>query len=99
MATTEADLDIDLISPATDLEVRAMRQATAEIVVASSANTNSGQLHFPAADGDGPACEGYMHHHDGVEWLTKDLAVYPRGHREWCQYCTALFRAGAIDDD
>jgi len=81
--------------PVTPAEEQAMRDEIDAWVHPEGASMSDGRLHI-SCDGK-PLCterEGQGGRAKG--YVEKDVAVFPPGYREVCQYCGSLFRAGKL---
>lgn len=87
------------VRPVDDAEAETLRAATDTVIVAKTTHRNATKLHLPTDDGL-PLCQGHTTAYGtDSKWAAKDLAVYPPGWADWCQYCAALYRRGVYDGD
>jgi len=85
------------IPDATDSEKQQIRDETTTVIISKRTSMTNGRLHL-SNNGD-PLCSERKTHngHCGssrqpVEYVEKDIAVFPPNYREWCSYCVEVWR-------
>jgi hypothetical protein len=80
-----------LVVSATPRE-REMLRADLDAVVRVKTSSTERTLHIPLGDGAEPLCR--FNGDSTIEGLRKDVASYPPGYCDWCDYCVAAWRRG-----
>lgn len=80
-------MNMENVATVTDTLEDQIRESIDTFVVSSKGGNADAKLHIP--NGNGPLCKTKTRE---KEWTTKSTAVYPKGHKDICQYCATEFK-------